>query len=100
MDLPCKVRIWQCFAQKSRRLRCENFPDQTYGGSTSDLRKRLTEHNAGKSIHTNQFKPWNLMAYVALPEKLLAERFGKNLKSGSGRAFALRHLLTARGRAS
>jgi putative endonuclease len=77
MHLPCKVRIWQWFALMSRRLRSENFPGQTYVGSTSDLRKRLTEHNAGKSIHTNKFKPWNLMAYVALPEKLLAERFGK-----------------------
>jgi len=77
MHLPCKVRIWQWFAQKSRRLRSENFPGQTYVGSASDLRKRLTEHNAGKSSHTNKFRPWNLMAYVALPEKLLAERFGK-----------------------
>ena len=42
-------------------LRSENFPDQTYIGSTSDLRKRLAEHNAGKSIHTNKFKPWNLV---------------------------------------
>jgi hypothetical protein len=33
------------------------------------------------------------MAYVALPEKHLAEKFEKYLKSGSGRAFAIRHLL-------
>jgi predicted GIY-YIG superfamily endonuclease len=74
-------------------LRSENFPNQTYVGSTSDLRKRLTEHNAGKSIHTNKFKPWNLMAYVALPEQHLAEELERYLKSGSGRAFANRHLL-------
>jgi len=54
-------------------LRSKTNPDQTYVGSTSDLRKRLAEHNAGKSIHTNKFKPWNLMAYIALPEKRLAE---------------------------
>jgi putative endonuclease len=74
-------------------LRSENFPDQTYVGSTSDLRKRLAEHNAGKSIHTNKFKPWNLMAYVALPEKHIAEKLESYLKSGSGRAFAKKHLL-------
>jgi len=51
-------------------LRSENSPDQTYVGSTSDLRKCLAEHNAGKSIHTNKFKPWNLMAYIALPENV------------------------------
>ena len=38
-------------------LRSKTNPDQTYVGSTSDLRKRLAEHNAGKSIHTNKFKP-------------------------------------------
>ncbi len=81
-------------------LRSKDHPDQTYVGSTSDLRKRLTEHNAGKSIHTNKFKPWNLMAYVALPEQHLAEGLERYLKSGSGRAFANRHLLTQNARKS
>jgi putative endonuclease len=75
-------------------------PDQTYIGSTHDLRKRLTEHNAGKSIHTNKFKPWELIAYIALPEKQLAEKFEGYLKSGSGRAFAKRHLLMQNGQKS
>ena len=74
-------------------LRRENFPNQTYVGSTSDPRKRLTEHNAGKSVHTDKFKPWELMAYIALPERHLAEELERYLKSGSGRAFANRHLL-------
>jgi predicted GIY-YIG superfamily endonuclease len=75
-------------------LRSKTHPDQTYIASTHDLRKRLTEHNAGKSIHTNKFKPWNLMAYVALPQQHLAEELERYLKSGSGRAFAKRHLVT------
>ena len=69
-------------------------PDQTYIGSTHDLRKRLAEHNAGKSIHTNKFMPWELMAYIALPDKHLEEKFEGYLKTGSGRAFAKRHPLT------
>jgi len=81
-------------------LRSKDHPDQTYVGSTSDLRKRLAEHNAGKSIHTNKFKPWNLMANVALPEQPLTEELERYLKSGSGRAFAKRHLLTQNGRKS
>ena len=72
-------------------LRSESSPDQRYVGSTCDLKKRLAEHNAGKSTHTNKFKPWILSAYFALPEKVLAERFERYLKSGSGRAFAKRH---------
>ena len=74
-------------------LRSIPKPNQTYIGSTGDLPKRLAEHNTGKSIHTNKFKPWDLVTYVALPERPLAERFKRYLKSGSGRAFAKRHLL-------
>jgi putative endonuclease len=42
-------------------LRRKFHPNETYIGSTSDLRKPLAEHNAGKSIHSNKFKPWELM---------------------------------------
>jgi putative endonuclease len=62
-------------------LRSKTHPDETYIGSTSDLRKRLAAHNAGKSTHTNKFKAWNLTAYIALPEKLSAEKFERYLKS-------------------
>jgi putative endonuclease len=44
-------------------LRSIAQPDQTYIGSTGDLKRRLAEHNSGKSIHTNKFKPWKLEAY-------------------------------------
>ena len=74
-------------------LRSEVRPDQTYIGSTSNLKNRFAEHNSGRSPHTNKFKPWELMSYVALPEKHLAETFERYLKSGSGRAFANRHLV-------
>jgi putative endonuclease len=73
-------------------LQSKSHPNQTYIGSTCDLQKRLSDHNSGKSIHTNKFKPWGLMAYIALPEKPLAEKFERYLKSGSGRAFAKGHL--------
>jgi putative endonuclease len=66
-------------------LRSIDHPNQTYIGSTSDLRKRLAQHNAGQSIHTNKFKPWKLMAYIALPDRHLGEKFESYLKSGSGR---------------
>ena len=73
-------------------LRSQPHPDQIYIGSTHGLRKRLAEHNAGSAIHTNNFKPWDLLGYVALHDRTLAERFERYLKSGSGRAFAARHL--------
>jgi len=74
-------------------LRSKPHPGETYIGSTHDLRNRLAQHNAGKSAHTNKFKPWELVAYIALPEKDFAEQLERYMKSGSGRAFAKRHLL-------
>jgi putative endonuclease len=71
--------------------------EQTYISCTQALRVRIDQHNAGKSIHTNKFKPWNLMAYIALPEQRLAKDLERCLKSGSGRAFAKRHFVTKTG---
>jgi putative endonuclease len=73
-------------------LQSEAFPDQRYVGLTSDLRRRLAEHNAGKSPHTSKYLPWRLMTYVAFSNEQKAEIFERYLKSGSGHAFASRRL--------
>ena len=39
--------------------------EQTYVGFTSDLQRRLTAHNTGKSLHTSKFKPWTIVTYTA-----------------------------------
>lgn len=31
-----------------------------YFGVTNNITRRLYEHNAGKSTHTNKYKPWHL----------------------------------------
>jgi len=66
-------------------------PTERYIGHTSDLKKRLKEHNAGKCEHTANFKPWRLKLYVAFETLGQAQRFERYLKSGSGHAFANRH---------
>jgi putative endonuclease len=38
-------------------LRSKSWPDQTYVGSTGNLRERLAAHNAGRSAHTSKFQP-------------------------------------------
>lgn len=72
----------------------ESKQDQTrrYVGMTTDLRKRLAEHNAGKSSHTAKFTPWKIVTYVAFSKKDKAAEFEHYLKSGSGHAFARRRL--------
>jgi len=58
---------------------------------TADPARRLDEHNSGKSIHTNKFKPWKLSVSIGFAEKAKASDFERYLKTGSGRAFAKRH---------
>jgi putative endonuclease len=73
-------------------LRSINNLDQEYVGATADLKRRLSDHNAGKSAHTAKFKPWQLIWYCAFPDKYKALAFEKYLKSHSGRAFAKKRL--------
>jgi len=65
---------------------------QRYVGTTNDLKRRLADHNAGKSPHTSKFIPWRLVTYVAFDDRVKAEAFERYLKCGSGHAFARRHL--------
>ena len=73
-------------------IRSVSHPDQRYVGLTSDLQERLKAHNEGRSPHTSKYRPWELVAYVAFAEETKALEFERYLKSGSGRAFANRHL--------
>ena len=65
---------------------------QIYTGHTTDLRRRLKEHNSGKVPHTAKFRPWRIRSATAFRtlERVIA--FERYLKSGSGRAFLHRHL--------
>jgi predicted GIY-YIG superfamily endonuclease len=67
-------------------------PDERYVGMTSGLKRRLAEHNAGKSRHTAKFKPWRVVTYVAFSNESQAAEFERYLKSGSGHAFANKRL--------
>jgi len=73
-------------------LKSTRCPARRYVGVTADLRKRLADHNSGKSPHTAQYLPWHLVTYVAFSNKPSAHKFERYLKSGSGHAFAKRHL--------
>ncbi|NDC39895.1 MAG: GIY-YIG nuclease family protein [Proteobacteria bacterium] len=65
--------------------------DRFYVGCTSDLKRRLAEHNRGDSTHTNQYRPWRLINYFAFVNREKAQAFERYLKSRAGRRFQLRH---------
>ncbi|OGD72230.1 hypothetical protein A3D09_02890 [Candidatus Collierbacteria bacterium RIFCSPHIGHO2_02_FULL_49_10] len=54
--------------------------NQIYTGSTIDLRKRFSEHNAGKSPSTRRYMPWRLIYYEAYKTEELARSREKKLK--------------------
>lgn len=51
---------------------------------------------AGQSIHTDKHKPWRLVVTVGFDDPAKATAFERYLKSGSGRAFARKALLSER----
>ena len=64
----------------------QSLKDKTlYKGSTSDLKKRLKEHNAGKGFYTSQHKPYKLIYYEAYILKEDAEARERYLKTSMGR---------------
>lgn len=73
-------------------IESEAAEGQRYVGLTSDVDVRLAEHNAGKSIHTNKFKPWRVVTYGAFTDRAKAETFERYLRFGSGHAFANKRL--------
>ena len=63
-----------------------------YIGYTGDLRKRLEEHNAGKSFATKPRKPLKLVYYEACLNKDDAENREDYLKSTIGRRYLSKRL--------
>ena len=55
-----------------------------YIGYTTDLKKRVREHNSGKNKSTKPFKPYKLIFYEAFINKSDAKNRETYLKSGYG----------------
>ncbi len=73
-------------------LRSVSHPGRHYTGLTEDLEARLIKHNAGGVAHTSKYRPWEIQSAIGFDDPQKAAAFEKYLKSGSGRAFAMRHL--------
>ncbi len=73
-------------------LRCRD--GSTYTGCTSDLRERFARHSKGLVTATKSKIPVVLIFYCAFVNQLQAFEFEKYLKSGSGRAFMKKRLLS------
>ena len=65
-----------------------------YTGSTIDLKERIKLHNVGHVESTKPYLPWDLIWYCAFKTEAEARNFEQYLKTGSGRSFAYRHLIS------
>jgi predicted GIY-YIG superfamily endonuclease len=59
---------------------------------TSDVASRLVAHNDGHCRHTASGRPWQVDVVIEFNDEGRAAAFERYLKSGSGCAFAKRHL--------
>ena len=71
-------------------LKCTD--DTSYVGCTSDVFRRVAEHNSKKVHYTRDKTPVKLVTYIYFSDKYKAYEFEKYHKSGSGRAFLHKRL--------
>jgi len=65
-----------------------------YVGITSDINRRLSEHNDSNYVsYSKRYASWKLKTYVVFENKKTAIQFEIYLKSHSGRAFLKKRLL-------
>ena len=56
-----------------------------YVGFSSDVEKRLKEHNSGKTKSTKGFCPWFMIFKEEIPDRIEARQKEKYYKSGIGK---------------
>lgn len=64
-----------------------------YVGSTNDLRRRFSSHQAGQVLSTRAYLPVELKTYVAVETEEHARELEAYFKSGSGKAIAMKRLV-------
>jgi putative endonuclease len=61
--------------------------DSFYIGYTSDIEKRLLEHNSGLTRSTKAKRPWKLVYSEEYPDKTLSIKRERFLKAQKSKAF-------------
>jgi putative endonuclease len=77
--------MYQIYVLKSRE---RNY---IYIGISSDVKRRLNEHNSGNNKITRPYKPFNLLHTEKFPDRMSARKREKWFKSGEGKEFIKAH---------
>jgi putative endonuclease len=67
-----------------------------YIGSSAKPDERLSSHNAGRVISTRKYRPWQRILLEEHPDRSVAVRREKYLKSGWGRAWITKTIIMER----
>ena len=67
--------------------------DELYMGSTSNLKRRLLEHNQGLNLSTKKYKPWHLIYYEACLEEKDAKRREYYFKTTQGKRMLRKRII-------
>ena len=77
-------------------LQSKRYNKYIYIGLTNNLRRRFSEHNSRRSkLSTAPYRPFVLVGYIAIAAENKARDLERYLKSGSGRAFLKKRILSA-----
>ncbi len=72
-------------------LKSSKYP-KTYVGSTTDIERRLAEHNSGKNLFTSRYMPWRVIYKEVFVNLTDARKREKYFKSAAGRRFIVRNI--------
>ena len=67
--------------------------DGLYTGSTSNLKRRMLEHNKGLNLSTKNGKPWHVIYYEACMNEKDAKRREYYLKTTQGKKMLKRRII-------
>jgi len=56
-----------------------------YVGMSANIKRRLLEHNSGKTRSTKGYVPWELLYHETHPDRAAARKRERYLKSGYGK---------------
>ena len=73
-------------------LKSTAYPKKRCVGLTTNLQRQLATHNQGGSPYTSRYAPWHIVTAIRFNDDQRASAFEQYLKTGSGRAFAIKHL--------
>ena len=71
--------MFYVYILKSTRLR------KFYTGHTDSIKRRLAEHNSGKTNYSKRYRPWEVVYYEVFDSEKDAIKREKYFKSAAGR---------------